>query len=254
MRNKSFYYPLMIAMLLLLCTPFVTVVYAQSFTVTGTVADSQGGVPGVNVKVKGSTTGTITDMDGKFTLNVPSSKSVLVISYIGYTTQEIPVNNQKILNINLKEDTKVLDEVVVVGYGVQKKSHLTGSVSKMDVNNLTDIPVTQVDQLLQGKIAGVNIRTPLPRPELLRNPCTWYGFYQCRQFSADCHRRLPCSRRTLYTRYGGYCFYRSIERCRFRRYLRFTCSEWRHFGNDQRRKCQQSEIQCESLYRIKVGV
>jgi hypothetical protein len=98
----------------------------------------------------------------------PSSKSVLVISYIGYTTQEIPVNNQKILNINLKEDTKVLDEVVVVGYGVQKKSHLTGSVSKMDVNNLTDIPVTQVDQLLQGKIAGVNIRTPLPRPELLR--------------------------------------------------------------------------------------
>ena len=97
-----------------------------------------------------------------------SSKSVLVISYIGYTTQEIPVNNQKILNINLKEDTKVLDEVVVVGYGVQKKSHLTGSVSKMDVNNLTDIPVTQVDQLLQGKIAGVNIRTPLPRPELLR--------------------------------------------------------------------------------------
>ena len=121
MRNKSFYYPLMIAMLLLLCTPFVTVVYAQSFTVTGTVADSQGGVPGVNVKVKGSTTGTITDMDGKFTLNVPSSKSVLVISYIGYTTQEIPVNNQKILNINLKEDTKVLDEVVVVGYGVQKR-------------------------------------------------------------------------------------------------------------------------------------
>ena len=247
MRNKSFYYPLMIAMLLLLCTPFVTVVYAQSFTVTGTVADSQGGVPGVNVKVKGSTTGTITDMDGKFTLNVPSSKSVLVISYIGYTTQEIPVNNQKILNINLKEDTKVLDEVVVVGYGVQKKSHLTGSVSKMDVNNLTDIPVTQVDQLLQGKIAGVNIRTPLPRPELLRK-----SVYVVWVLSVP--TVLPCSRRTLYTRYGGYCFYRSIERCRFRRYLRFTCSEWRHFGNDQRRKCQQSEIQCESLYRIKVGV
>ena len=195
MRNKSFYYPLMIAMLLLLCTPFVTVVYAQSFTVTGTVADSQGGVPGVNVKVKGSTTGTITDMDGKFTLNVPSSKSVLVISYIGYTTQEIPVNNQKILNINLKEDTKVLDEVVVVGYGVQKKSHLTGSVSKMDVNNLTDIPVTQVDQLLQGKIAGVNIRTPLPRPELLRKSVYVVWVLSCRQFSADCHRRLPCSRR-----------------------------------------------------------
>lgn len=158
MRNKSFHYPLIIAFLLLLCTPFVAVVYAQSLTVTGTVTDSQGGVPGVNVKVKGSTTGTITDIDGKFTLNVPSSKSILVISYIGYTTQEVPVNNQKTLNIKLKEDTKVLDEVVVVGYGVQKKSHLTGSVSKMDVNSLTDIPVTQVDQLLQGKIAGVNIQ------------------------------------------------------------------------------------------------
>ena len=92
MRNKSFYYPLMIAMLLLLCTPFVTVVYAQSFTVTGTVADSQGGVPGVNVKVKGSTTGTITDMDGKFTLNVPSSKSVLVISYIGSSSNLVVIS------------------------------------------------------------------------------------------------------------------------------------------------------------------
>ena len=77
MRNKSFHYPLIIAFLLLLCTPFVAVVYAQSLTVTGTVTDSQGGVPGVNVKVKGSTTGTITDIDGKFTLNVPSSKSIL---------------------------------------------------------------------------------------------------------------------------------------------------------------------------------
>ena len=150
MRNKSFYYPLMIAMLLLLCTPFVTVVYAQSFTVTGTVADSQGGVPGVNVKVKGSTTGTITDMDGKFTLNVPSSKSVLVISYIGYTTQEIPVNNQKILNINLKEDTKVLDEVVVVGYGVQKKSHLTGAF------NLCQLALTGMIRRKAGRILTVS--------------------------------------------------------------------------------------------------
>ena len=155
MRNKSFYYPLMIAMLLLLCTPFVTVVYAQSFTVTGTVADSQGGVPGVNVKVKGSTTGTITDMDGKFTLNVPSSKSVLVISYIGYTTQEIPVNNQKILNINLKEDTKVLDEVVVVGYGVQKKANLTGSVSSINAEALESRSVSSVSAAMAGTMPGV---------------------------------------------------------------------------------------------------
>ena len=108
MRNKSFYYPLMIAMLLLLCTPFVTVVYAQSFTVTGTVADSQGGVPGVNVKVKGSTTGTITDMDGKFTLSVPQG-STLVISYIGYHPQEIKIRKRTALHVILKEDNQLLD-------------------------------------------------------------------------------------------------------------------------------------------------
>lgn len=107
---------------------------------------------------KGGTAGTITNMDGQFTLSVPSSKSILVVSYIGYTPQEVAINGKNKLDIHLLEDTKTLDEVVVVGYGVQKKSHLTGSVSKMDINNLTDIPVTQVDQLLQGKIAGVNIQ------------------------------------------------------------------------------------------------
>lgn len=158
MRNKFIYYPLMIAILLLLCAPFATVAFAQSQTVTGTVSDSQGGIPGVNVKVKGSTTGTITDIDGNFNLSIPSPKSVLVVSYIGYATQEVAVNNQRQLKITLIEDNKVLDEVVVVGYGVQKKSHLTGSVSKLDAGSLTDLPVTQVNQVLQGKIAGVNIQ------------------------------------------------------------------------------------------------
>ena len=158
MRNKFIHYPLVMALILLFWVPCVTVTYAQSFTVTGTVTDSQGGIPGANVKVKGGTAGTITNMDGQFTLSVPSSKSILVVSYIGYTPQEVAINGKNKLDIHLLEDTKTLDEVVVVGYGVQKKSHLTGSVSKMDINNLTDIPVTQVDQLLQGKIAGVNIQ------------------------------------------------------------------------------------------------
>ncbi|MCS2582832.1 carboxypeptidase-like regulatory domain-containing protein [Bacteroides sp. BFG-551] len=173
MKNKFIHYPLVMALMLLFCVPCVTVTYAQSFTVTyaqsftvtGTVTDSQGGIPGANVKVKGGTAGTITNMDGQFTLSVPSSKSILVVSYIGYIPQEVAINGKNKLDIHLLEDTKTLDEVVVVGYGVQKKSHLTGSVSKMDINNLTDIPVTQVDQLLQGKIAGVNIRTLLPKRE-----------------------------------------------------------------------------------------
>ena len=158
MRNKFIHYSLVMAWMLLFCVPCVTVTYAQSFTVTGTVTDSQGGIPGANVKVKGGTAGTITNMDGQFTLSVPSSKSILVVSYIGYTPQEVAINGKNKLDIHLLEDTKTLSEVVVGASGVQKKSHLTGSVSKMDINNLTDIPVTQVDQLLQGKIAGVNIQ------------------------------------------------------------------------------------------------
>ena len=122
MRNKFIHYSLVMAWMLLFCVPCVTVTYAQSFTVTGTVTDSQGG-----------TAGTITNMDGQFTLSVPSSKSILVVSYIGYTPQEVAINGKNKLDIHLLEDTKTLDEVVVVGYGVQKKSHLTGSVSKMDI-------------------------------------------------------------------------------------------------------------------------
>lgn len=156
MTKKIFgYVMLTLAFLFALSCPNA---YAQSITVTGTVSDAQGEIPGVNIKVKGSTTGTISDFSGQFSINVPSPQSVLVISYIGYVTQEITVGDQKTLNITMVEDAKVIDEVVVVGYGVQKKSHLTGSVSKLSTDNLTDIPVTQVDQVLQGKIAGVNIQ------------------------------------------------------------------------------------------------
>lgn len=132
--------------------------YAQSITVTGTVKDNQGEMPGVNIQVKGSDIGTITNIDGFFSISVPFAKAVLVVSYIGYVSQEITVGNQTSLNIMMAEDSEMLDEVVVVGYGVQKKSHLTGSVSKLNNDNLTDIPVTRVDQVLQGKIAGVSIQ------------------------------------------------------------------------------------------------
>ena len=137
--------------------------------VSGIIKDTTGEpVIGASVVEKGNpTNGTITDIDGKFSLTVGGNE--LQVTYIGYVPEIVSLKaGVSSYNITMKEDTKTLDEVVVVGYGVQKKSHLTGSVSKMDVNNLTDIPVTQVDQLLQGKIAGVNIRTPLPRPELLR--------------------------------------------------------------------------------------
>ena len=138
---------------------FTTNVFSQQVTVKGAVFDNQGlTLPGVNISVKGTTTGTITDIDGNFSLVVPSSKSIITVSYVGYVPQDITVGNKTDLKITLLEDLKTLDEVVVVGYGVQKKSHLTGSVSKLNNDNLTDIPVTRVDQVLQGKIAGVNIQ------------------------------------------------------------------------------------------------
>ena len=100
--------------------------YAQGKTVSGTVLDKSGeSVIGASVVVKGTTNGTITDMDGNFSLEV-SPNSILVVSYIGYKDQEIPVNNQTSFNIKLAEDSQALDEVVVVGYGTQKKVNLCG--------------------------------------------------------------------------------------------------------------------------------
>lgn len=129
----------------------------QARTITGTVSDSNGeAIIGANVRVKGTTTGTITDFEGNFSLEVPA-KSVLEISYIGYLTQEIALGNQTNIRITLKEDTKTLDEVVVIGYGVQKKADLTGSVANINTEKLNTQSNTTIGQALQGKIAGVEI-------------------------------------------------------------------------------------------------
>ena len=115
----------------------------QSISVTGTVVD-QNGEPlmGVNVIEKGTTNGTMTDMDGRFTLSVPGN-ATLQISYIGYTTEEVVVNNQTKLNITLKEDSQNLDELVVVGYGVVRKADLAGSVAVLDSKSFKDQPIVQ---------------------------------------------------------------------------------------------------------------
>lgn len=134
--------------------------YAQAKIVTGTVVDaSDTPLIGVNILVKGTTEGAITDIDGKFSLNVPNpAQDVLVFSYIGYVPKEIPVKGGSVFNVTLLEDQQQLDEVVVVGYGVQKKSHLTGSISKVKNENLGQLPVSRADQALIGKLAGVQIQ------------------------------------------------------------------------------------------------
>lgn len=129
----------------------------QAKTVTGTVTDVSGEpIIGANIRIKGTTTGTITDIDGNLSIKA-EPQSVIEVSYIGYLTQETVINNQKSIRFLLKEDTKTLDEVVVIGYGVQKKADLTGSVANINTEKLNTQSNANIGQALQGKIAGVDI-------------------------------------------------------------------------------------------------
>ena len=128
-------------------------------TISGIVRDNMGPVTGANIVIKGTNNGTISDLDGKFTLeNVPSN-AILQISYIGYLPQEITVNNQSSYNIMLKEDNQSLDEVVVVGYGTVRKADLAGSVAVLDNKAFKDQPITQISDALQGRVSGVQVQS-----------------------------------------------------------------------------------------------
>lgn len=138
--------------LFVLCT---TVVFAQQKSIKGTVVDATGEpLIGVNVSVKGTTIGIITDIDGNYSLEVPTN-ATLVFSYIGYRTQELSVGNQTTINITMQEDTQNIDEVVVVGYGVQKKETVTGSVSTLKGDDLIKSPVANLSNAIAGKMSGV---------------------------------------------------------------------------------------------------
>lgn len=127
----------------------------QSKKITGTVSDAMGPVIGASVVVKGTTNGVATDFDGKFTLNVNPGQTI-VISYIGYITKEVKVDSKTSYDITIEEDKKMLDEVVVVGYGTMKKSDLAGASASMDEKTLRSAPITNVDQAFQGRISGVS--------------------------------------------------------------------------------------------------
>jgi TonB-dependent starch-binding outer membrane protein SusC len=138
--------------------------FAQQKVVTGTIRDPQGiGMPGVNVLKKGTTVGTSTDAEGKFSLEV-SEADVLVLSFIGYESQEIKVGAQTNFDVTLVEDVATLSEVVVVGYGTQKKSDLTGAVSSLSGESLRGSVTTSFDQALQGRMAGVQVTQNTGQP------------------------------------------------------------------------------------------
>lgn len=139
---------------------FVAHMMGQQKNITGKVVDVLNeGMPGVNVQVKGTTSGTITDMDGNFSISIPNAKSVLVFTFIGYVKQEVVVGNQSKLTIQMKDDTQSLDEVVVVAYGTSRKGDLTGALTTMkpDVNEAAK--AISIDNLLEGKVAGLVVST-----------------------------------------------------------------------------------------------
>lgn len=136
----------------------VSMVSQQAAKVTGTVVDGEGyPLIGVNVFEKGrQNNGAITDVDGNFTLNV-APNATLVFSYIGYKTQEVPLNGRKNLQVKMQEDSEALEEVVVIGYGTVRKADLAGSVAVMDNKSFKDQPITRVEDALQGRVSGVSV-------------------------------------------------------------------------------------------------
>lgn len=136
----------------------VTSVQQQTITVQGNVSDITGeALMGLNVMEKGTSNGTITSMDGNYTIRVSGPNAVLVFSYIGYETQEIPVGSKTTINVKMKEDAGTLDEVVVVGYGVQRKVNLSGAVQAVSSDALTSRPISSVGSGLQGMVPNLNI-------------------------------------------------------------------------------------------------
>ena len=155
MNNKTTFFRK--TLLVLVMSAMCLLAYAQK-TVSGQVID-QSGEPliGVSIQVKGSTTGTITDFDGNYSMPNVQASDVLVFSYVGFISQEMTVGNQTVINVTMSEDTETLDEVVVVGYGQMKKNDLTGSVSSVGTDAITARGTTGVVEALQGAVAGVNI-------------------------------------------------------------------------------------------------
>lgn len=141
-----------------------TEIVQQTGTITGKIIDSNGeAIIGASVVVKGTSNGTITDIDGNFTLTVPV-KSILTVSYVGYETVYVPVDGKKTFSITLKEDTEMLDEVVVVGYGTQKKATLTGSISQVGGDEIKKLAAANLTNTLAGKTAGVIANTRSGEP------------------------------------------------------------------------------------------
>ena len=139
---------------------FVTgMLYSQEMTVSGVVTDAESGdgLPGVNVVEQGTQRGVITNLDGEYTIDVEGPGSTLIFSFVGYVSENIQVGNQSEINLELVPDLTELNEVVVIGYGVQKKKVVTGAIGSVDNEEISSTPILRTEQALQGRIAGVQM-------------------------------------------------------------------------------------------------
>ncbi|MCG8305795.1 MAG: TonB-dependent receptor [Cytophagales bacterium] len=145
--------------LLILMVLQVNGIYAQGIPVSGTITsdDSNEGLPGVNVIVKGTSLGTVTDLNGNYNIDVPDQESVLVFSSVGYVREEVIVGSRTVIDLVLAVDIQALEEIVVVGYGTQKKRQVTGAMSAANVEDIQKLPGTHVGNMLQGQVLGVNV-------------------------------------------------------------------------------------------------
>ncbi|MBN1927577.1 MAG: SusC/RagA family TonB-linked outer membrane protein, partial [Prolixibacteraceae bacterium] len=141
-----------------MASPTINSISQQQVAVTGKVTDTEGkALPGVNIVIKGTTTGTVTDIDGNYKITVDSKDAVLKFLYMGFVGQEVKVGNRTEISVVLSEDITNLDEVIVVGYGTVRKSDITGSLSSVSEETIKEMPVYNVNQALQGRAAGVDI-------------------------------------------------------------------------------------------------
>lgn len=202
-----------------------------SFSLSGTVYD-ENNLPliGVNVLIKGTTKGTSSNMDGEFTITA-EKENILVLSYLGYTSKELTVKNKEPMRIVMSEDTKVLSEVVVIGYGAVRKTDVTGAISSIKMDDLS-ITTPTLEQALVGHAAGVEIKQTSGSRAKVYIAGPWGKLHQCRFGTALRSRRISDIQR---------CIYQS-ERCSFHRsakgrsicsYIWFTCCRRCCFNNHQ---------------------
>ncbi|MFT2010547.1 SusC/RagA family TonB-linked outer membrane protein [Pontibacter sp. 13R65] len=160
-----------------------SVIAQNDVTITGQVTDEKGGgLPGVTVLLKGTTIAAPTDIDGRYSLQAPNTQNdaILVFSYVGYTTQEISIGNRSVVNVTLQSDAKALGEVVVIGYGTQRREDVTSAVASVGAEDFVKAPVLDAGQLIQGKVAGMTVSAPSGDPTantqiLLRGNSTLFG-------------------------------------------------------------------------------